>query len=160
MTLMQRRPRIEDAAWLVEVRKMPCLVCQRPGPSDPAHIRAAAPQYGKRYTGKGEKPDDKWVLPLCRNHHDAQHRESELGWWAGMGVPDPFAVAMALYASRPGASRPRAAAPQHDKPVKPRKPPAQRAKISAGRPLPSGRSFGASRPLQSANNLRKDRQHD
>lgn len=57
--------------------------------------------YGKRYTGKSEKPSDCWAVPLCRRHHEAQHRESELGWWAGMGIPDPFAVAVALYASRP-----------------------------------------------------------
>ena len=55
----QRQPRIEDAAHLAFVRTLPCLVCGRPGPNDPAHIRAAAPTYGKRRTGMGEKPDDK-----------------------------------------------------------------------------------------------------
>lgn len=133
----QRQPRIEDAAHLAFVRTLPCLVCGRPGPNDPAHIRAAAPHYGKRYTGMGEKPDDKWVLPLCRSHHDAQHRESELGWWAGMGIPDPFAVAVALYASRPGAYAPqRERRPRTPKPIL-RKPKGQRKAVPAGRKLQS-----------------------
>lgn len=100
MTLRQRQPRIEDAAWLAIVRKMPCLVCGYPR-SDPAHLRSAARQYGKRQTGMAEKPDDCWVLPLCRTHHDEQHRHNELAWWASKGIPDPFAVAMSLYAGRP-----------------------------------------------------------
>ncbi|MDB6036047.1 MAG: hypothetical protein JWM16_6385 [Verrucomicrobiales bacterium] len=124
----QRQPRQEDPAFLAYVRTLPCLVCARPGPNDPAHIRSAAPLYGKRYTGKGEKPDDKWVLPLCRPHHNAQHRESELGWWAGMGIPDPFAVAEALYAARPGASKPRVERPRKPK-LRTRLPPEQRRPI-------------------------------
>lgn len=138
--ISQRQPRVEDPAHLAYVRTLPCLVCGRPGPSDPAHIRAAAPHYGKRYTGKGEKPDDKWTLPLCRSHHDAQHRESELGWWVGMGIADPFAVTVALYASRPN---PRPLAAHKPRRIKPRKPKSERAKV------------GQSRPLQSRNDLRR-----
>jgi hypothetical protein len=156
MTLMQRQPRQEDAAYLAFVRTLPCLVCQRPGPNDPAHIRAAAPQYGKRQTGFGEKPADKWVLPLCRTHHDAQHRDSELGWWAGMGIPDPFAVAIALYASRPGADRPRAERRPIAKPVKPRKPAAERRPMPKGKRLESGSTFPPGRKIANRNNLRKE----
>ena len=133
--LTQRQPRVEDPAYLAYVRTLPCLVCGRPGPNDPAHIRAAAPHYGKRYTGKGEKPDDKWVLPLCRRHHDAQHRESELGWWAGVGMVDPFAVAVALYASRPNQT-PRIERPRKAK-VRVRKAPEHRKKIPAGKRMES-----------------------
>lgn len=121
----QRQPRVEDEAWLAEVRKMPCLVCGYPR-SDPAHLRSAARQYGKRQCGMAEKPDDKWVLPLCRTHHDEQHRRNELQWWASKGIADPFAIAMALYAARtskPRTTRPRKVA------VKARKPREQRAKI-------------------------------
>lgn len=116
MTLRQREPRVEDPAWLAEVRKMPCLVCRRPGPSDPAHLRTAARQYGKPPTGMGEKPSDCWVLPLCRTHHDDQHRNNELAWWGRQGVPDPFGVAKALYAARPVLTR-----PQRQSRAKPRK---------------------------------------
>lgn len=138
--LAQRQPRLEDPAYLAYVRTLPCLICAR-GSSDPAHIRAAAPLYGKRYTGKAEKPDDKWVLPLCRHHHTAQHRESELGWWAGMGIPDPFAVAATLYANRPGASNP--PRPERRKIVKtkPRKPKAERRAVPQGRALESHSTF-------------------
>lgn len=154
--LRQRQPRVEDPAYLAYVRTLPCLVCGRPGPSDPAHIRAAAPLYGKRYTGKGEKPDDKWVLPLCRREHDAQHRESELGWWAGMGLVDPFAVAVALYASRPGASRPRVERARKAPKVRVRKSPELRRKVPAGKPMESRSSFPPAGTRKIARPLRKE----
>jgi hypothetical protein len=140
----QRQPRIEDAAWLAEVRKMPCTICQRPGPNDPAHLRSAARQYGKRLTGMAEKPDDKWVLPLCRTHHDDQHRNHELRWWARQGIADPFALAIALYAKRPVVTqaRPeRAPILRRAKPTRPRKPKAERRAVSPGRPLVSRSTF-------------------
>lgn len=126
--LRQRLPREEDPAYLAYVRTLPCLICRRPG-SDPAHLRTGSRQYEKPPTGMGEKPSDRWVLPLCRTHHDDQHRNNELEWWARQGIPDPFAVAQALYASRPNPRRPKLAKPFHDRPAKPRKPPEQRAKI-------------------------------
>lgn len=153
MSLRQRQPREEDPAYLAYVRTLPCLICGRHGPSDAAHIRSAAPHYGKRYTGKAEKPDDKWALPLCRRHHEEQHRTNELGWWAGKGIADPFALCVALYAGRPGADR---APRQRRRIVKTftRKPPKeQRRKVPAGRKLesrsdwPEGRKL-ATRPLR------------
>lgn len=144
MTLRQRQPRIEDAAHLAYVRTLPCLVCKRPGPNDPAHLRSPALQYGKRYTGKGEKPDDKWTVPLCRKDHDDQHRRNELLWWASKGIPDPFAVAKAIYASRPGASQPR---PRKAPKVRVRKPSDKRHKVAVGRRLPKGR------PMESRSNF-------
>lgn len=144
MTLRQREPRVEDPAWLAIVRKMPCLVCCRPGPSDPAHLRAGARQYGKPPTGMGEKPDDCWVLPLCRTHHAEQHRGNELAFWLRYGFTDPFAKAKELYASRPVASRPR---PPRIKRTKLRRPKSERA------PIPSRKTVWPSRPLLSRNNL-------
>jgi hypothetical protein len=143
MTLAQRQPRVEHPAYLAYVRTLPCLVCGKPGRSDPAHLRSSALQYGKRATGMAEKPDDKWTLPLCRHHHDEQHRENELGWWAGKGIVDPFAVAVALYAGRPGASQPRRVQPRREPKPTVRKPRGER------RPVPKGP------PLKSANNLPK-----
>ncbi|MFN4228327.1 hypothetical protein [Parvibaculum sp.] len=50
--------------------------------------------------GKGEKPDDWRVLPLCVFHHldgpQAQHRMNEEGFWAQHGI-NPYALARALY---------------------------------------------------------------
>jgi hypothetical protein len=146
MTLRQRQPRVEDAAYLAYVRTLPCLVCGRPGPSDPAHIRAAAPTYGKRYTGKGEKPDDKWTLPLCRREHDDQHRHNELAWWSSKGI-DPFATAVALYTAWPGSSRPR---PERRKIIKTSKrlPKADRKPVSPSRPMQSRPFEQGHRPLR------------
>jgi hypothetical protein len=108
---------------------MPCLVCGYPR-SDPAHLRTGSRKYGKRQCGLGEKPDDKWTLPLCRKDHtDQHHRGDELAWWASKGIPDPFAVATALYATRPPELRPLPAPAPRARKVRPRKPPAERKKI-------------------------------
>lgn len=146
----QRQPRIIDEAWLALVRLMPCLVCGYPR-SDPAHLRTGSRQYGKRQCGMAEKPDDCWVLPLCRNDHRAQHdRGDELAWWASKGVADPFAVAAALYATRPAELRP-LPAPARAKKVRVRKAKSERRKVGASRPIP----HNPERKITSRNNLRK-----
>lgn len=92
----QKRPRIEDEAHLKWIRTLRCCIRGTPNP-DPAHIRSANPVYGKRETGGGEKPSDKWVVPLSREEHDAQHAAgNELLWWASKGI-DPFGLALALH---------------------------------------------------------------
>ncbi len=93
----QKRPRVTDDAHLKWIRTtLRCCICGAPGP-DPAHIRSASALFGKRETGKQEKPSDKWTVPLCRVHHDEQHAAgNELLWWAGTGI-DPFGLALALY---------------------------------------------------------------
>lgn len=52
----------------------------------------------KRPTGMGEKPDDRWALPLCGKHHRMQHHEGERGFWKDRGK-DPIFVALALQAN-------------------------------------------------------------
>jgi hypothetical protein len=56
---------------------------------------------GKRATGLGERPDDRWAVPLCRECHldgqDSQHRVGEAAFWARAGL-DPHAIAAGLYA--------------------------------------------------------------
>lgn len=151
--LRQRQPRKEDPAWLALVRKMPCTVCGRPGPNDPAHLRTAAPQYRKKPTGMQEKPDDCWVLPLCRTHHDEQHRGNELSFWRRHGFPDPFAVAMELYAARPNKTPPRER--KRILKVKPRLPKAERQAIPHRKTeWPKGRKI-PSRVKPDANSHRK-----
>lgn len=137
MPFSMRQPREENPAYLVYVRTLPCVICARPGPNDPAHIRSAALQYGKRSTGMAEKPDDKWTLPLCRTHHEDQHRHNELEWWLRKGI-DPFALAMSLYANCPVPTRPTT---RRSKPVRERKPPEQRKKLPIGRKLVSRNTF-------------------
>ena len=54
------------------------------------HIRTAALGYGKFHTGLGEKPSDKWAVPLCGRCHREQHAfGDELKWWHSKGI-DPF----------------------------------------------------------------------
>lgn len=94
----QRRPRDRDEKHLRWMRTLRCCICGAPNP-DPAHIRAASQIHGKRQTGGGEKPSDKFTVPLCRTHHDEQHAAgNEIAWWASKGV-DPFGLALSLYAA-------------------------------------------------------------
>lgn len=94
----QKRPRVEDAAHLKWIKTLRCCLCGKPDP-DPAHIRFASAIYGKRETGGAEKSSDKWVVPLCREHHDQQHATGdELLFWARMKI-DPLGLALALYAA-------------------------------------------------------------
>jgi hypothetical protein len=105
-------------------------------------------EHGKDQTGAGRKPDDKWCVPLCRHHHDEQHaRGDELAWWRSYGL-DPFVIAIELYASRPGADKPRRERRKQPARRRERKAPEQRRKISAGKPL-TGRGFAKGhRPLR------------
>lgn len=93
----QRKPRERDEKHLAWIRTLRCCICGKPGP-DAAHIRAASALHGKRETGGQEKPSDKWCVPLCREHHDAQHKTNELLWWASQGI-DPFGLALSLFAA-------------------------------------------------------------
>lgn len=101
MNLRQREPRVECAAYLAFVRQKPCCVCAAPAPSQAAHIRMGCEKIGKRSTGIGEKPSDRWAVPLCSDCHldapGAQHRIGEFPFWFGAGI-NPFEFAMELYA--------------------------------------------------------------
>lgn len=100
----ERHPRERDAAHLSAIRKLPCLGCGTDGKSEAAHLRAACAEHGKRETGIGEKPDDRWTLPLCyvchRTGPGAQHAQGELAFWEEKGI-DPFEVAQALSEASP-----------------------------------------------------------
>lgn len=95
--MRQRQPRIKEENHLRFIASCPCLIC---GGTDvqAAHIRFADLTIDKPYTGKGEKPDDKYTVPLCVYHHAAQHKwGNEREWWANTEL-DPIKVALALYA--------------------------------------------------------------
>src|SRR5262245_12083296 len=82
--LRQREPRQENAQHLRDMRALPCLICNDDSGCDPAHIRYTAP--GKFNAG-GQKPHDWFVVPLCRKHHDEQHRKhGEREWWRKKGI--------------------------------------------------------------------------
>lgn len=99
----QRAPRRHDAGYLAHIRLQPCILagiaddCQ--GRTDPAHLRFSDVKAGRLNPGVGAKSDDKWVLPLCRKHHDAQHAAgNERRWWSGWGI-DPNAECERRYAA-------------------------------------------------------------
>ncbi len=56
----------------------------------------ASPVHGKRETGKGEKPDDKWTVPLCKLHHEEQHVYGEEAFWSHPKI-NPCDLALALW---------------------------------------------------------------
>lgn len=91
---MFKRPRQKDGDYLAWIREMCCCICKKPG-VDPAHIRTAALEYGKRHTGLGQKPDDTWVVPLCREHHDLQHSMKEAAFWHAYKI-NPYVLALSL----------------------------------------------------------------
>lgn len=95
--MTQRQPRAHNEKHLQFIRGLPCLVCKNNLTIDAAHIRYSDLGRGKRAVGVGEKPDDKWTVPLCRNDHTMQHSIGERSYWEGLGI-DPIAVAQKLYA--------------------------------------------------------------
>jgi hypothetical protein len=96
--LRQRQPREKNERHLAFVRTLPCCLCGAIN-VDAAHIRVGSINHEKRSTGMGEKPSDRWVVPLCRPCHTEQHAAGdELRFWASKGI-DPFMMAMTLRAS-------------------------------------------------------------
>ena len=97
----QRKPRKRDKEHLAAVSLLPCAVpgCGRE-PVHVAHIRYADANEGASLCGKGQKPDDWRVLPLCPEHHmhgpQAQHSMNEKMFWASHCIA-PYALARALY---------------------------------------------------------------
>lgn len=88
-----RRPRAHIEAYLEFVRQRPCLVTGAHG-VEAAHIRFAELRYGKRHTGLGEKPDDRWVVPLAPRMHREQHSMNELRWWQSKRINPCFVAAL------------------------------------------------------------------
>lgn len=93
--MRQRQPRRHDKAHLEFVRQLPCMACGDDIGSEAAHIRFPDRRAAKPKCGLGEKPDDAWVVPLCRRCHHQQHGMSERAFWNNAGI-DPIFIALAL----------------------------------------------------------------
>ncbi len=102
-----RTPRVKVRGHLDFIKSLPCVCCTCPGSAgsmstgffaimDPAHIRAGSLMHGKEPAGGGQTSDDRWALPLCRIHHDQQHDQNEMEFWARHGI-DPFLLALVLW---------------------------------------------------------------
>jgi len=91
----QKSARVHDDAHLRWLRTLPCIVSGK-RPVEAAHIRFGSLAYGKFPTGGGEKPSDKWAVPLHPDLHREQHSGNEELFWAKRGL-DPLAIASALF---------------------------------------------------------------
>jgi hypothetical protein len=97
--LRQREPRERNATYLTWIRTQPCCICGDNTAVEAAHLRVGSINDGKRDTGGGERPSDKWALPLCGRHHREQHGMNERLFWTSYGI-DPFALAMHYHTPR------------------------------------------------------------
>ncbi|MVA98884.1 hypothetical protein GN330_16675 [Nitratireductor sp. CAU 1489] len=88
--------RIVDERHLSFIRSLPSIISGA-GPCEACHIRYGDPLYRKKSTGKAQKPDDAWAVPMTPEEHRAQHAMSEVQFW-NMHRIDPLAVARDLYA--------------------------------------------------------------
>lgn len=91
----EKDKRREYPKHLAFIRLLPCVITGRMG-VDPAHIRTGSATHKKKHTGKGEKPSDCWVVPLCREQHDRQHSMNEMAFWNEAGI-NPFELAEQLF---------------------------------------------------------------
>ncbi len=97
------RGRVRDNPYLAYLRRQPCCVgpilrdgCN--GPTDPAHLRFTDRSVGRVNPGLARKSDDRWCLPVCRKHHEAQHAYgNEARWWSAVVGVDPNALAIKFY---------------------------------------------------------------
>lgn len=94
---MQRMPRQKIDAHLGFIRTLPCICCGNEIESQAAHIRFSDARVAKVNAGVGAKADDYWTLPMCRAHHDEQHRTGdERKFWRRYGI-DPILYALRLW---------------------------------------------------------------
>ena len=107
-----RKPHLAEPSHLQAIRALPCLKCGLEEGSEAAHVRLNSAALGKR-TGIGEKPDDRWTVPLCAGCHrldpESQHRRGEIAFWNALGI-NPLRAAMELYRVSPDGAAMRAVA--------------------------------------------------
>lgn len=98
-----RSPRIVTKNHIRDIQGLPCLLTGMEGQTHAAHIRYGDARYEKRETGGGERPSDRWTVPLCQNLHTrlpgAQHNHNEREWWKYFDT-DPVRVANLLWSYR------------------------------------------------------------
>src|SRR5258706_3244427 len=84
--------RHRDKTHLKFVASQPCLVCGR-SPADAHHLRFT------QQRAMGRKVSDEFTVPLCRAHHQDNHRfGDEVAWWERRAI-DPLATSRMLWMS-------------------------------------------------------------
>lgn len=95
--LSQRDPREHEPDHLAWIRTLPCVVCLDDTATEAAHVRLSDARAAKVNPGVGQKPHDRWTVPLCSDCHREQHDcGDEAKWWA-LYDRDPILIALALY---------------------------------------------------------------
>lgn len=94
--MRQRQPRQHDDRHLDFIRGLPCTVCLDNTSTEAAHIRMGDRRAAKEKPGIGEKPHDRWAVPLCSDCHREQHQYNERDWWS-LHDRDPILIALALH---------------------------------------------------------------
>lgn len=87
---------IKEPRHLAFIRSLPSVISGQMG-CDACHLRMGDPRYRKPTTGKSQKPDDAFTLPMTRDEHEMQHGMSERAFWLMQGVDDPCGLAFQLY---------------------------------------------------------------
>lgn len=108
-----KSPREKDDVHLLSIRQCQCVACGGTDKVESAHVRMASGAHGKR-SGMGEKPDDKWTVPLCQRDHRRQHEIGELTFWHELRI-SPVQLAIELYAASPDIQVMRAIVARHRK---------------------------------------------
>ncbi len=93
---MGKHPRRHNKAHLDFIRGLPCIICGDNTTTEAAHLRFSDRRAAKPQIGMGEKPDDRWTIPLCGKHHRLQHSKGEESFWLD-SKKDPIFVALALW---------------------------------------------------------------
>jgi len=93
----------DDDKYRRWVSSLGCILCE--APAEAAHVRYGEwLNHSKPSTGLQQKPHDKWVIPLCPEHHrlnkKSQHGRNEWVWWAEHGV-DPIQMCSHIASSYP-----------------------------------------------------------
>lgn len=98
-----RRPRERSGVYLKFIRRLPCCKCGIDPCGEAAHIRMGSAKNNKRSTGIGEKPSDRYAIPLCHACHldrpNALHNIGEATFFEQLNG-DVFDLHDALYANR------------------------------------------------------------
>lgn len=78
----------------------PCCVCGKLAPSEPHHLKQGT---GER--GAGMRSTDKYLVPLCHEHHihgvERVSSSQEAAFFKKHGIPEPLDLAAALHAASP-----------------------------------------------------------
>ena len=94
LTRLPRRPNgRKDREHRQFVRSLGCVICG--AMAEAAHIRAGMTAGMEQRPGGSLKSGDRWVLPLCHQHH-LEQGAAELKFWSSRGV-DQVALAEQLW---------------------------------------------------------------